>query len=67
MWISKSDLSIAVPIAYVDWSVSGTAVQVSNVWKLSSSVDSPPAMTISTDNGPPSHGMPEWTALAAHE
>jgi len=67
MWISAiNPASIPVPIGYVDWSISATAIQKSTnspPWSLAKQETPTAVFTASSDTGGSYHGLPHWTKL----
>jgi hypothetical protein len=66
MWTSQISGSISVPLGYVHWETSGTAVQNESKnppWSLGSSGPTTATFKPGTDNGAPAHGLPTWSHL----
>jgi hypothetical protein len=69
LWTSKVDpASIPVPLGYVKWTISGTAVYEPSrpspwPWRMSPGSTGTAAFATSSDNSVTYHGMPHWTTV----
>jgi hypothetical protein len=68
LWQPQISGSIFVPLGYVEWSTSGTAVQHTNdttPWSLASSGATTAVFHLSTDTGN-THGYPTWSGIVTN-
>jgi hypothetical protein len=65
MWTSQIPSSIPVPLGYVKWAVSGTAVQndKTHTWSVASSIPTTAQFQVSYDSNITTHGLPTWSRL----
>ncbi len=69
MWTSEISGSIPVPLGYVKWVISGTAVANETStppWSLASSTPTSKNFHISQDTGTKTHGLPTWSSLVTN-